>query len=292
MQSSSSPLTIHNCTNDEMICRYVRQGRMDRAQVTIGPRGNKLIQDAYLGMKIYASTSYDPSSAVPFHLQQHVDEIFFTHDGAGYGKGAPVGPPPSARDTTASKHIEVAKEKLNNAGRDDVRGASLSFAHSSDLTKQGFSGGELSSAVSGGGDEKIEDSRVWVPGMGWMDRSAIPKHVLDQLAMRQAAHRDQQTSHDTEEAPPYPHYESLGEKNPMHAMKLPPLRLTPQEQPLDYRQLTWPEQYISAKYHQYMQWPTRRCDKYARGTFIALVCGAFYLYYSRYRGKYQSLRRK
>jgi len=267
-----SPLTIHNCTNEEMVCRYLRQGRADRAEIHIPARDRKMIQDAYTGMKIYSSTAYDPTSVVSFQVQQHVDEIFFNEDGGGYGKGAPVGPPAAAHDRPRAPQKQ---QKLNNAGRDDVRGTSLATAHSSDLMKQGQSGGELSE--DGNGDVS-EDQRVWVPGMGWMDRSAIPKHILDQLAMRRGAER--MRTEEQAEAPPYPQYDTIDENV---AVRLPPLRLNRTNTTTGGIPLTTPEKFISAKYHRYMRWPMARCDKYARTTIIVLIAAAFFTWWRKRR---------
>lgn len=304
MQSPSSPLLIHNCTNDELVCRYMQQGKMGRGEVRIGPRGQKLIQDAYMGMKIYASSTYDPSSAIPFHLNQIVDEIHFTETGGGYGKGAPVGPPAAAHDEAFESSRQrvrklnddiarkseaaaaaAADKQLASDGSDDTHGTSLARAHSSDLTKQGGGGGGLTGENVGG--EGGDDGRVWVPGMGWMNAADIPPHVLKQLAARRAMERQREIQSQTSEAPPYPDYNAQGRAAALEGITLPPIRLhggdSTRRRGSFLGGLTRPEQYISNKFHQYMQWSPAKCDQWARPTFFVLVAIAVYGAFAMYR---------
>lgn len=297
MQSSSSPLMIHNCTNEDLVCRYMKQGQMGQSEIRIGPRGQKMVQDAYMGMRIYASTAYDPSSAMPFHLNQIVDEIHFTESGGGYGKGAPVGPPAAAHDQAfedskarvrkinaerAHQAAEVEAEKPLVNDSDDIHGTSLSRAHSSDLTQQGGGGGGLSGENVGG--EGGGDDRVWVPGMGWMHTADIPPHVLKQLAARHSMERNRQLQSQTSEAPPYPDYNAQGRAAAMEGITLPPIRLQSDLKKRSFLGgLTRPEQFISNKYHQYLQWSTTKCDRWARPTFFVFVTLILYMCFKGYR---------
>jgi hypothetical protein len=116
MNASVHPLVIHNCTNDDIICRYMQQGKMGRAEVRIGPRGQKMIQDAYQGMKIFASSMFDPSSSfASLQVNQNVDEIYFDGQSGGYGRGSPVGPPDTPAHQESFERSRTRTRKINGA---------------------------------------------------------------------------------------------------------------------------------------------------------------------------------
>jgi hypothetical protein len=214
-------LTVSNNSNDSIIVRYLRADNMGRAELHLGPRDQKMIQDAYAGMTLFASIAFDPSTAYTrLKINADVDDCFFTDTSCGYGRGTPVGPPAADVDTQladsraratargqAKKSAAVASEPVAIPGdAADAHGTSLAHAYSSDLTKtSGGGGAEIETATSG----EQQQEKMWVPGMGMMPVSAIPPHIMKQLVARQAAQRDHGIQQDRKQAEPtFPNYDS------------------------------------------------------------------------------------
>lgn len=287
MNNLLAPLTIHNCTNDDIVCRYIQSGQMGRAEVRIGPRGQAMLRDAYSGMVIYASNMFDPSSAfATMQLNQEVDEIHFTDKGGGYGRGPAVGPPAHARDEayeesrlrtqTRNKEREAtaaaatASQTIPGDGADN-HGVSLTRAHSADLTKQGGGVAEAGGGEGGGGGGPGDDGRVWVPGLGWMAREAIPPHVMQQLEARQAMQRSHGVQQQRGASPEFPNYDSQQAAARLDGTKLPPVRLKSAKKTALFGDLTLPERFVAGKMHQYMRMSPTKCESCARPVCLLLL---------------------
>lgn len=237
--ASLFPLTVHNNSNEELLCRYMRQGQAGSGEVRIEPRGAAMIRDAYAGMTLYASNSYDPSS--PFAMlrvsQSDIDDVHFTESAGGLGRGSPVGPPERAsapkkgRAKPASAQPVVEEQKLpGDNERGDHQGVSLHLAHNEDLTQQGETSGTASvtdaaSLSSTGGDgEGGGGDKIFVPGLGHVPRAGLPAEVVRQLEER-AAEQEQygQQAAAAEATPAYPNYDDQ-----RYGMQpLPPVRVQP-----------------------------------------------------------------
>lgn len=286
---SAFALTVHNCTNDDILCRYMKNGQIGTGEVNIGPRASKLLTDAYAGMVLYASNSFDPSAAyAQLQINQHVDEVHFTESAGGYGRGAPVGPPQrvSGMDKPRRQKPDAtpsppAQSTIPGDGADN-HGVSLTMAHAADLTQQGHGGGGGFADGGAGGDAPAAggSDMVYVPGLGYMNPSAIPPHVLKQLEDREL--RQQQIGMEQQVQPgaQFPDYDAQQKALHLDGLgRLPPVRLHRPRR----RGLTLPEQWIAGKLHQYVRWEPDRCEKYARPICLGILGVAVFIGVSWYR---------
>lgn len=295
MASEFFPLMIHNASNDDIVVRYQKGGgQAGVSEARIGPRGMKQIQDAYMGMSIYASNMFDPSSAyASLSVNNYVDEVHFTESGGGYGKGSPVGPPAATRDIALEQGI--AQSKARQARKQqrqqstqglpgdsaDNHGASLTQAHSGDLLHQG--GG----AEDGVSEE--DNGMVFVPGMGYMNRENIPPHVLQQIAMRQHMEQMGQMSQQVYQEQQYPDYDQQANAMALDGQSpLPPVRLNKTgKKKSHFGPLTKPEKKLATLLTKWAKISQAKADYYARPLFFICVLGIFaflgYVYQRRQR---------
>ncbi len=147
----------------------MRNGQAGTAECRIQAGSEKCLRDAYGGMVLYGSNMYDPTATyTSLTLNQPADMVFFTPEGCGFGKGPPVGPPVAVQPQSRKAKPAAAAQPTAIGGTADTHGSSLTVAYSGDLLNQGR-GAAADEGGAGGGDDMIE-----VPGMGMMNRSAIP----------------------------------------------------------------------------------------------------------------------
>lgn len=281
MVNSGFPLVIHNNTNEQMTCRYMRNGAYGENQVTIAPRDKTMITDSYGGMILYASTAYDPSTVVPLTVKETVDEVYFGVDGScGFGKGS-MAAIPSSRDTKPTPRRRPPrrpkskeepptqpKETMLPGGDGDQHGVSLDRAHASDLTKQGHG----QSTMMGQGEEPDADDTVYIPGLGEVPRSSVPPEVMKQVEARHALEQQHhlQAQHS---GSAFPDYSSQQRAAQLDNVTIPPITLkskTKSRMGL-FGPLTRVERYIASSLHSYCNMSLKRSDMYARPLFLAVL---------------------
>ena len=262
----------------------MKQGQVGTAEVRLGPRGQTMITDAYAGMTLYASNSFDPSAAfATLQVNQDVDVVHFTEKAGAYGRGPAAGPPERVADMQRPRKAKAPVKEdvaavVPGDGADN-HGVSLLRAHSSDLTQQGGGMG-IDGGEGGGGGEK-DDGQIYVPGMGYMNREAVPEHVMQQLAAREAA----QAQMGYQQPPQFfPNYDADQNARRYDGQtQLPPVQLHRPRR----RGLTAPEQFLAAKLHQFLKWDPARAEKYARPVFLLLIGLTVFLGVSWYRRRQQ-----
>ena len=290
MNNQFFPLTVHNCTNDDLICRYMNGGTVGTSEVRIGPRGQKMLTDGYMGMTIYASNSFDPSTPyTSLVVNQHVDEVHFTENSGDFGRGNPVGPPPSMRDESSEKSRQLAmqrqqmqkKEDILPGDSADIHGTGLSSAYSGDLLHQGGGGGVESEMAAG-----VDGGQVYVPGMGYMNPETIPPELLQQLQMREKGLYEAGAGSQIAQGPSaqFPDYDAQGRVRSIEGQpQLPPIKLSAKKK----QRLTGIERYLSECLCKYCRFSKHRADGIIRPLLIVGVIAAGFLlhryYYRRHR---------
>jgi len=187
MNSGTYPVQVHNRSNQQIICRYMRKGTNAPGQVQIGPYQNAPINDAYTGMRILTSSERDmqkPFTTVT--IQQPTNDIFFTDTEGGMGKGPEVGP--TASQLPANQRAQaMAAAAGEAAGTGQAAGARLRGGNSEDkgVSLDVAHGGSL---LAGGGGAQAEGAThvpdlVDVPGLGQVPRESLPPHYKKQLEM-------------------------------------------------------------------------------------------------------------
>lgn len=312
---STFPITVHNATNDDLFVRYMRGDGMGRGEIRIGPRDNKLLVDAFVGMKMYASNSFDPSTAyATLGIEREMDDVHFTDSAGGYGRGPSAAPDimvgqneqerQRRKARMAKKNAAVHKEKeraaaekmLPGDGSADTHGTSLHMAHASDLTNQGGTG-LGTTGEGGGGAGAAQDDRIFVPGMGYMQREAIPPHVLEQLLTRQRAQEEAGIQEQSGDAV-FPDYDQQKIAMQMDGTTLPPVQLVRNQRSSSngvgvYNGRLWAiERAISGKLMQYTGCSAYRSERLARLVFILIVgCSVVALAFWWSRWKKQQLQK-
>lgn len=316
MNSAACPLTIYNNTNDTLTIRYLKgNGHLGNASVRIGPRGSTMLRDAYRGMKLYASNSFDPSSVyATLQVNADVDDVHFTENAGGYGRGSPTGPsmmPTASLDQRQSQQstrahaqrVEARRRKraaaeahladtstqstpgmLRGAGgaHDDEHGTTLDRAHSSGLLNQ-------DSGIGGGGDDAGSPGSdlIELPGLGLVERSSVPPHVWKQLEQRQAAQRAARIQEQMAARAPFPNYDMQSRAAALEGVELPPVRLA-SDRPRGFfsgAPLCRAEQFVSRRLHSTFHWPRARCDRWARPLFVVICLATLALVYRVWKSR-------
>jgi len=180
------------------------QTHVGTSELKLGPRQDKMIQDAYQGMTLYAANSYDPSTVyAQFKVDALADAVHFTEHGGGYGKPPPPGPPERVAAPTRARRQPKKpqpEKKLPGIGADDAgHGVDLNVAISGcgDIRSKGAS-------MEAPTQEKPADPEfITVPGLGKVRLDSLPPHVQEQMKARQA----QMQEANVREGPDFPDYD-------------------------------------------------------------------------------------
>lgn len=222
--ASTFPLQVHNCTNEEIVCRWFSQQVLASNEIRIPPRGHSVVQGAFVGMDIFASKAFDPSSTyASVHLEQPVNDIHFSEDAGGYGRGRM--PEPSALDRDLGLRPPVplgggggggmvqapVPRKPKRKKRRPLFGGVAKDGNAAETAGGDDDDNEPGAAFDGDGDgdelgQDANGGRVWVPGMGFMSAESIaqlPVHVR-QAMMRQRQAQRQMPRGPISYAPPPP----------------------------------------------------------------------------------------
>lgn len=286
----------------------MQQTQLGSSVVKIGPRGQAVIPDAYLGMSVYATNEYNASQAYAYvHVNQNVDDIFFSESSGGLGRGAPVGPPDtSSRDVAtdrsrerilninekiaaqqraAAAEAEAAAAAVIPAGGDaaDQHGTSLAAAYG-----PGAQGGD-----GGGGGDGSKQQMIHVPDMGWMPRESVPPQLLAAMeaheqAMGQGMPQQQLPPQQQRQRQrqPFMSYDQQAIAASLDGVKpLPPVNLVARHKPSYFGELSAPEQWFAGVLSNYGGLTRVRADYFARPILIVALALAVYAYvvYSRNR---------
>lgn len=296
MNNQFFPLTVHNNTNGQISCRYMRNGGGNNV-VKVGPRGQTVIADAFLGMSVYACNEYDPSQAYAYvNVNQNVDDVFFSESSGGFGRGAPVGPPDASRDgggsdsDSRSRDRVLALNKQINAQQAAAAASAAAIPVGGDSADQhgtSLAAAYGPSAVAGeGSKEGGGGDRVFVPNMGYMERSSIPAHVLAALEQRQQQQQQPQQQQRNQRQPFMP-YDQQAIAASLDGMKpLPPLALVARPKPSYFGELTAPERWVADTLSNYGGVTRARADHFARPLALLVVAVIVFLY-MRSRAKQQ-----
>jgi hypothetical protein len=273
----------------------MKGGTVGTAECHIGPRGQKTLKDAYMGMAVYASNAFDPSTPyATVNVTQNVDEIHFTEHSGGFGRGGPVGPPAAARDVA----FEGSRDRVKARGKErqaamvaqdqqlpgdsaDIHGTGLSSAYGGDLLHQGQGGAVDGVAGDQGG------GMVYVQGMGYMNPDQIPPELMQKIMQREQQMEQAGVQQQRGPESPYPNYDSQGRARAVDGDdQLPPIRIPRRESAqTGIGALTTPEIYVVGFLCKYCKMTKPRAEYCARPIFILLLSSmvfmAMYVYRKR-----------
>ena len=264
---SAYPVSIHNNTNGAIVVRYLNEDRSGTNEIQIGPRLSKRVQ-GFNGMNLFASNSFDPNEAyAQVKVDNYADDVYFSENGGGLGKGSPAAPPEKSTQTKTTRQSQRQPksntQRSNNSSipgdSADNHGTSLRAAHKGGLLVKEDDGGEGEDVGLDSGDDMIE-----IPGLGYVKRSSVPPHLLQQYEAQAQAHVVEVEQH---QYPQYTQYVNVDD--------LPPLEIPTKEKekekrtlsiPIFNRPLTYPETLLAKLLHR-----LRLPEKWARPLFIVIL---------------------
>ncbi len=202
----SFPITVHNCSNDEIIIRWWAPNGRDTSYRNIAARDRGMIASGFVGMDVFASR-YNNASATyaSLHLDQPASEIYFDDTSGGYGQGQMVAPREEYREVGMSfrgKQPADAPSTGQLEGQKGGDGGPVGVGSAD----PGSEGATLYPEEGGEGGEEGEEGAglIYVPGMGYVNPEGIPPQIRRRIIMdRRRLMMEQQRQQPPQSRDPY-----------------------------------------------------------------------------------------
>lgn len=179
-------LTIYNCSNRDIVVRYVPRPPNKGGRLLLTARGYAVIQDAYAGMELFAALAAEEmTSYARVTVSGRVAEVHFTESSGNLGRGVMPDPP---------------AEPPSGLGTRQPRQQPAMYDPGEFLTAPtGFDGAQLAAPLdaTAAAPQSTEtsgrgDGMEYVPGMGYMRVSDLKPELQARIREMQKLEREQE----------------------------------------------------------------------------------------------------